>query len=895
MNWEELKRFCSDRLNCLSESENLDNNLYLERLEFEFKEIGKQGAESYWIKVADSGLKDLKNPNKLLIAYLLGVCNEDPIQTRVTPMLNSVTAAKLTEYKRQYNLYPEDIVKDTDMPDIDIDCLPESRDPLKEYAIKRYGSDVNDAYGSVCSVGTWQTYKLRSAILDASTALELMTRYEAERFTTEMPEEVDELREGGFSVCKSRVIKDGIEEECGYVHDKKICPSCGQTDTESPTIGRLLEDIPQLMELHKKHPELIEYSKQLVGRIRNQGMHAGALIITDRPLFGNVPLAKSGQKGYWVSMWTEGRNTQLSKFGYVKWDLLGLKTLKYLFKASKLIEENRGITFGENFEGMDYNDPDKRILGFYFDDKGVKHFMNLDDVASLKLANEQKTDGIFQFDTDLARKTLENGVRSFEDLMLLSAMGHPGPLQSIPEVIANRDSANAVWKQRMHPAFLEILEPTYGKIVYQEQLTALWQSIANFTGPEAQESRKAIAKKWTHKLKDIEKKWIDGASLKIGVEEAKKSFDEQVSFGRYAFNKSHGVSYTLLAMRSLWLKAHFAPEFWAAIMSDCHSKKLPRYMGVARSEEWKPTEITYCSKKPDKPADGVIFSTIDINNLQKNFSVSGDSVNQGLIGIKGIGENAADLFAGKNDYKTLDEFIEGRKSKTVLERFIKLGAFSKLPGHENSRAVWTYYQYHHCSGNSALKKQVNTDLLALGGWDEITVAKERQRQEFEYRRAYPKRNKMPKAITSWMPNVEPTLANISKITSTDFNLEERLEFQKDYIGYFIDSPMAAYRTSGDGTIAAAKEKSVQGKEAYINAIVQKFEEAITKTGKPFGKLMVHDGATECMIFIWARELAMQDKDTLVSGIGINVAVDYDEVRNLFCVSRGQRLYKLKKR
>lgn len=467
---------------------------------------------------------------------------------------------------------------------------------------------------------------------------------------------------------------------------------------------------------------------------------------------------------------------------------------------------------------------------------------------------------------------------------------------SIPEVIANRDDETGSWKKAMHPEFLKILEPTYGKIVYQEQLTALWQVIANFTGPEAQESRKAIAKKWVHKLKEIEKKWMDGASPKIGVAEAKKAFEAQVAFGRYAFNKSHGVAYTLIAMRCLWLKAHFAPEFWAAIMSDCHAKKLPRYLSVAKSEAWKPTAITYCSKKPDAPADGVTIGTIDINNLRKNFSVSGDSVNQGMIGIKGIGESAAVMFEGKGDYKSLDEFVQGRAHKVILERFIKLGAFNKLPGHENSRALWLYYQYHYASGVSKLKKQIDEDLLKLDGWDEQSIDKERERQTQEYRIAYPKRNKIPPAIAKWRPKVNPTLENFNKVFVDDFSLQERLAFQKEYVGYFIDSPLSAYRIAGDCTFAAAREKYAAGENGIcINVVVEKFELATTKTGKPFGKLLCNDGAVEAMVFVWANELAVNDETIFTPGLGVNIMVDYDGKRNLFCVKRGQRLYKLKKK
>lgn len=898
MNWQEIKEFALAKLDSNTITEG-----YLDRLRFEISEIEKQGAEAYWIKVAESGQKGLKNPNRLLIAYLLGVSDEDPLSSRSTPMLNSVTASKVMEYNSKYGFLPEDIIKDTDMPDIDIDCLPHSRDHLKEYAIKKYGSHIDDAYGSVCSVGTWQTYKLKSAIIDCASALNMMSRFDAERFTTEMPDEVDELKEGGYAICKGRVIKDGVEDECGCVHDQKYCPQCNSMDTDAPTIGRLLEDVPQLAELHKKYPSvdgytqsLVDYSKQLVGRIRNQGMHAGALIITDRPLFGNIPLAKSGQKGYWQSMWTEGRNTQLSKFGFVKWDLLGLKTLQYLVEACKLIQENRGISFGDNMEGLEYNDPENRILGFYYDDKNVKHFMHMDDEYALHLANEALTDGVFQFDTDLAKQILSNGVKTFEDLMLLNAMGHPGPMQSIPEAVSNRDDKTSKWKKRLHQDFLEVLESTYGVIVYQEQLQAIWQKMANFTSPEAQEARKAVAKKWTHKLKPIKQKWLNDAGKKIGKVAAEEWWERMETFGRYAFNKSHSVSYCLIAMRCLWFKAHFAPEFWAAIMSDCHPKKLPRYMGVARSENWLPTSITYCARKPDGGVDSLKFSTIDINNLKMNFSVSGNCVNQGMIGIKGIGEKAALLYEGTGNYSSLDQFVEGRTNKSVIERFIKLGAFLHLPGHHNSNALWHYYQYHYTSCGTDFKRQINKELLLIEGWDDAAIKKEKERQISEYKRIYPKRNKIPPAIINWKPKVIGSLDSFNKIIQEDFTLQERLAFQKEYIGYFIDSPMSAYRVTGDNTFSAAREKFLKGEEeVYVNVILEKVDVATTKTGKPFAKLMCNDGITETLVFMWANELRSQDENNMIPGIGVNIMVDWDEKKNLFCVKRGHRLYKLKKR
>ena len=432
MNWNELKTNLESLVSEYGSS-------YKKRLLFEISEIEKQGAETYWTNLHLNNKKFEKNVNKLLIPYLLGMVSEDPVSNRNTPVLNVVRASKVMDYKEKHGFLPEDFSKDTDMPDIDIDCLPESRDPLKEYAISKYSSHIDDVYGSVCSVGTWQTFKFKSAIQDVASALGALSRFDTARFTTEMAIEVDDIRENGMSTCKGKVIMDDVEKDCGFLHKDAVCPQCGSADTESPTIGKLLvedkesKNFPDgpLRTFNKLYPEIVAYAIQLVGRIRNMGMHAGALIITDRPLYGNVPLSKSSNKGFWTSMWTEGRTTQLSKFGYVKWDLLGLKTLKYIHRTCQLISENRGITFGDSFEGMEYNDPELRHAGFYFDVKGKKHFINMGDTYALKLANELKTDGIFQFDTDLAKSTLGNGVKSFEDLMLLSALGHPGPMQCV--------------------------------------------------------------------------------------------------------------------------------------------------------------------------------------------------------------------------------------------------------------------------------------------------------------------------------------------------------------------------------------------------------------------------------------------------------------------------------
>jgi DNA polymerase III alpha subunit len=1032
-NWEDIVKLSNDKIRELSLGDP-----YPERLNFELKEIDKQGANQKWVNYAIDKKKFASNPNNLILPWLLGMVEQDPMATRTEPMLNTVRSSAVRKFNDEHGFIPSDIIKDADMPDIDIDCLPEARDPIKEYATTTYGQDIDDGYGPVCSVGTWQTYKFKNAIIDACVGTGLVERYEAHELTKNLPETVDQLKDNGKAVCKGRIKDQNGERECGNVHGLSTCPACGSTDTDGPTIGKLLEEHKELAAFASKYKEVVSYAIKLVGRIRNMGMHAGALIIADRSLYGNVPMSRNAD--YWVSMWTEGRNTQLSKFGYNKWDILGLKTLKYIFECSKLIETNRGISFGENMAGWEYNNPLLGHAGWYIDDSGDKCFININDAHALKLANEQKTDGVFQFDTDLAKSILNNGVRNFEDLMLFNAMGHPGPMASIPEAVKNRDDISGSWKKKLHPLIYDVLKDTYGVIVYQEQLQTIWQKLAGFTAPEAQEARKAVAKKWTHKLKPIREKWLEGASRSLGQREAEEWWSKMETFGRYAFNRclgkhtiledsktgerktaqawhtsgrsfnmlsydgervihdecitvhqntpqevfqiifendhtemvtmnhkflcedgkyyevreiidgklkvteitsktgikiirhdslgiqqtyspemkskqhnyirngivhrnSHAVSYCLVAFKCLWLKAHFAPEFWAAVMSDCHPDKLVRYMGIARAEKWKPTEITKSGAyKQNSDIKGVKFDTLNISNMTSRFTVTGDVVNQGLIGIKGIGEEAAEKYKGVGEFTDIDDFIEKKsgKDKGPLERLIKLGVFKHLPGHENSKALWHWYQYKYCSGTeiTKLRNETKQKLLELDGWNEKTIDTERKRMIEEYKRQYPNKKVIPKAalkkMTSWAPKPDDRREKVMSLITEDFTLSEILGFEKEYLGYYLHSPLDLYHCTEKCTIEDAK---TYGKDepTKLEVIISKIDFAVTKTGKEYAKIFVSDGVQDSLVMMWSNEMRLQNADNLTPGTGVQMYVEYDETRNTFSLARNEIILKLKAR
>lgn len=206
------------------------------------------------------------------------------------------------------------------------------------------------------------------------------------------------------------------------------------------------------------------------------------------------------------------------------------------------------------FSGLDDINPEENRCGKFYGPDGEEHIIKYDDAETYKIFNNQATDTVFQFDTGLAKRILSDasegsGIKNHEMLTLLNAMGHPGPIQMIPQALLNRDDSTNSWKKKLrdiHPILEEVLAPTLGIIVYQEQLTTLWQRLAGFSSTEAQTARKSIAKKKVDEISKIREKWILGATKTIGEKAATDYFDlVMLPFGRYAFNRCLSFSSNL--------------------------------------------------------------------------------------------------------------------------------------------------------------------------------------------------------------------------------------------------------------------------------------------------------------------------------------------------------------
>lgn len=807
MDWAQVKQDASTSL----EERGLGPE-YQKRLKTEIIEIEKQGANRIWAEYHEKAEKWDKNPNGLVLPWLLDMTPVDPIKDKIN-------------HKWTYQ---------PDFPDIDLDFLPIARQTIKNYAAKKY---IN-----VCSVGNWNTYKPKSALQDACRALGGDFR-EVLIITKQLPDEFDDL-----------TLAD---------HDEFF----KKLESDDPAVRQEahmeISRYQAFYDYRTANTKVVDVAYRMVGKIKSQGTHAGGIIIADRPVNDLIPLSlmrtADGDRN-WTSQWTEGDKPQLSKFGLVKYDALGLKTMQYIWQTAVIVNQTRGIDMSPvKGRFIDWSDMDPLAdpprIGYERMSDGTKKVILLNDPEALKMCNDLRTDSVFQIETDIQKGIIsDGGVKSFWDLVVYNALGRPGPMDMIPEYIKRRDDKDQNWRKNIDERITKILAPTYNVIVYQEQLTAIWMAIAGFTVPEAEAARKVIAKKWAEKLPKVEQQWKQGATKSIGAKEADEWWEKMVTFGRYAFNLAHSVAYSLITYMCLYLKAHYPTEWWAAVMTLCHPDKLANYMSAARIE-------------------GVEFGLLNANALNTNHSVQNGKVILGLSSIKGIGEKAAEQFTQvKGPFKNIDEMVEKcGKSKTVLERLIKLGAFDSI--HSNRRGLWTWYLYKYCSGKdvTALKEEIRQKLMP----SDAEIEAERQRQADKFKSLYPKR-KIPKKILNYKPKIDPTRDQVMALYE-DFSQTQKLADEKEFLGYYWTSPLTLYQHSGN-TIERAKISGV------MEIVVEELIEKTSKRGNIYYQLRVTDGIQSTPITVWQNVVQGSDKRCFSQGVGLRVFVIYNEERNNFRIA-----------
>ncbi len=419
------------------------------------------------------------------------------------------------------------------------------------------------------------------------------------------------------------------------------------------TIDRALQMNPELRKMYETDSqvkELIDMSKRLEGLPRHTSMHAAGVVICSGPAEELVPLSR-GSDG---SITTQFTMTTIEELGLLKMDFLGLRTLTVIRDAVSMIEKSKGIHI--DIDNIDYDD--KKVL------------------ASIGTG---KTDGIFQLESGGMKNFMkELKPENLEDIIAGVSLYRPGPMDFIPKYIKGKNSEGPI--SYSCPQLEPILAPTYGCIVYQEQVMQIVRDLGGYTLGRSDLVRRAMSKKKqsvmeTERANFIfgnEEEGVPGCKAKgISEDVASGIYDDMMDFAKYAFNKSHAACYAVVAYQTAYLKYYYPVEFMAALMTSVmdNSGKVAAYIMTCRNM-------------------GISILPPDINQGESGFSVKDKSIRYALTAIKSIGRPVIEAVVQerneRGEFTNLKDFITRMADKDVnkkaIENFIKAGAFDSLPG-----------------------------------------------------------------------------------------------------------------------------------------------------------------------------------------------------------------------
>ncbi len=407
------------------------------------------------------------------------------------------------------------------------------------------------------------------------------------------------------------------------------------------TLDDALEKAPELAQLVKRDPrvgELWGVAKALEGCTRHASVHASAVVISDEPLMERVPLYKDPKRPELITGFAMG---PIEKLGLLKMDFLGLKTLTVIGDAVALVRESRGVAL----------DPDA---------------IPMDDARTFRLLSEAQTSGVFQLESPGMRDALQKlRPGHIEDLIAMVALYRPGPMDLIPDFVNRKHGRAPITYE--HPAMKAHLEPTYGIMVYQEQVMRLAAELAGFTLGQADTLRKAMGKKDRELMAQQREQFVGGCRANgMETRKAERIWELIEKFAGYGFNRSHAACYAVVAYQTAYLKANYPVEFMAALLTSemDRTDKVVQYMDECR-------------------AMGLEVAPPDVNRSGARFTVSGDAIRFGLGAIKNVGASAIESIvknrAEAGPFVSLTDFC-GRAdlrliNRRVIESLVKAGAF----------------------------------------------------------------------------------------------------------------------------------------------------------------------------------------------------------------------------
>ncbi len=579
----------------------------------------------------------------------------------------------------------------------------------------------------------------------------------------------------------------------------KMIPS-GQITLEEAI--KIEEDLKRLAEKDERIKKLIDISLKLEGLARHASIHAAGVVISRDPLVEHVPLQKMDQG----EIITQYDMKILEKLGLLKMDFLGLRTLTVIGNAVKNIERSRGIKLDMS------NIP-------------------LDDPEVYKLLSRGETVGVFQLESSGMQDVLRGIAPSvFEDLIAVLALYRPGPMGSgmVNDYIERKHGRVEI--KYPHPSLKEILRPTYGVILYQEQVMQIASVLSGFTLGEADILRRAMGKKIPEVMKQQRTKFVEGAK-KNGVSEevANKIFDLIDYFAGYGFNKSHSTAYAFISYQTAYLKTHYPVEYMAALLSSVmgDEDKLANYMRECKRI-------------------GINILLPDINESFSTFTQSGGNIRFGLSAIKNVGE------------KAVLEIIEERE---------KHGNFSSFEDF-----------YNRISESRLINKKVYESLIKAGAFDSLGEDRGRLLGRLDKLLSKKKKKsslmKQKTLFGTTLDSMIQTKKEEDEFGPT-FSERELLSFEKEVLGFYISGhPLLDVENELESRINTyIKSISDLDNDATITigVIINEVKKKITRKGKPMVFLSVEDlsGSGEVIVFSdlydKTKELLEKDRIVIITG------------------------------
>ena len=600
------------------------------------------------------------------------------------------------------------------------------------------------------------------------------------------------------------------------------------------TLADAPERSPELRQL-ARHDErvrkVLELGTRIEGLARHASVHAAGVVIAPGPLTDYVPVCLAPQEADVII--TQYDMVALEQVGMLKIDVLGLKTLTVIHDARRMVEERHGTTL--DLDALD-----------------------LEDANVYKLLGSGRTAGVFQFESPLATDCLRNmKCDRFDDLVATNALLRPGPLDSGMHLVFIRRKRGEETVRYPHDALREVLGPTYGVIVYQEQVMRIANVLGGYSLAEADVLRKAVGKKDKELLQRELGPFVERAVARGHDRRTIEDIAAQIeTFGRYGFPKAHSVAYTVLSFRTAWLKTYYPAEFMAALLSSeiGNTDKVVQYINEAR-------EL------------GLEVLPPDVNESGFKFTVVGDRrIRFGLGAIKNVGAGAIDsIIAGRQaggPYRSLVDLCDRIDlrlcNKRVIEALIDAGACDSLGGDHRAQLV------------AALD-------TAFG------EAQARQQERVSGQHAlFGEATPIPRP-SSPLPDVVP------------WTEHERLTREKAVLGFFISGhPLARYRVEAElfGTRTTATLGQWGDQKVRIAAVVTLVKRQISKkTSAEYARLTLEDfhGTAEALVFpeAWAKlnDVIRPDQALLLTG-GYS-ARDRGEEQAPFIVEAAQPLAELK--